>query len=53
MDIGQGVRDKDRRKRKRGREREDGHLSWEDRGLPLDREETDTAHRQMAVYKGK
>ena len=24
-----------------------------DKGLPLDREETDVAHRQMAVYKGK
>ena len=22
-------------------------------GLPLDREETDVAHRKMAVYKGK
>ena len=26
-------------------------LEW-DKGLPLDREETDVAHRQMAVYKG-
>jgi hypothetical protein len=26
-------------------------LDW-DTGLPLDREETDVAHRQMAVYKG-
>lgn len=25
----------------------------EDKGLPLDREETDMAHKQMAVYKGK
>ena len=25
----------------------------DDKGLPLDREETDIAHRQMAVYKGK
>ena len=24
----------------------------EDKGLPLDREETDVAHRQLAVYKG-
>ena len=23
-----------------------------DKGLPLDREETDVAHRKMAVYKG-
>ena len=28
-------------------------MSPEDKGLPLDREETDVAHRQMAVYKGK
>jgi hypothetical protein len=29
-------------------------LGWEvdDKGLPLDREETDIYHRQMAVYKG-
>ena len=25
----------------------------EGEGLPLDREETDVAHRQMVVYKGK
>ena len=28
-------------------------MPWRDKGLPLDREETDVAHRQMAVYKGK
>lgn len=33
--------------------REQGYLPWRDKGLPLDREETDVAHRQMAVYKGK
>lgn len=36
---------------KRGKEcRPRGEL---DIGLPLDREETDMAHRQMSVYKGK
>lgn len=25
----------------------------QDKGLPLDREKTDMAHRQMAIYKGK
>ena len=29
------------------------YLSQWDKGLSLDREETDVAHRQMAVYKGK
>ena len=29
------------------------YLSWRDKGLPLDREETDVAHSKMAVYKGK
>lgn len=40
----------------RRREQREGEgifvLVW-DKGLPLDREETDVAHRQMAVYKGK
>ena len=35
--------------RKRGRE----YLSQRDKGLPLDREETDVVHRKMAVYKSK
>lgn len=35
------------------REREEGYLSQRDKGLPLNREEIDTAHRQMIVYKGK
>ena len=28
-------------------------MSQKDKGLPLDREETDVAHRQMVVYKVK
>jgi hypothetical protein len=28
-------------------------LSQDDKGLLLDREKTDMAHRQMVVYKGK
>ena len=27
--------------------------NMEDKGLSLDRQETDVAHRKMAVYKGK
>ena len=34
-------------------ERRKGYLSWRDRGLSLDREETGMALRQMATYKGK
>ena len=33
--------------------RERDNLSQRDKGLPLDREETDMACRQMAIYKGK
>jgi hypothetical protein len=40
-------------KEKGTRERGKGYLSWRDKGLPLDREETDTAHRKMAVYRGE
>ena len=29
------------------------YLPQRDKGLSLDREETDVAHRQMTVYKGK
>ena len=29
-----------------------GYLSQRDKGLPLDREETHIAHRQMSVCKG-
>ena len=29
-----------------------GPSGEQDKGLPLDREETDVAHRKMAVYKG-
>jgi hypothetical protein len=28
-------------------------VSQRDKGLPLDREETDVAHRKMATYKGE
>ena len=31
----------------------EGKLVLEDKGLLLDREETDRAHRKMAIYKGK
>ena len=40
-------------KGKETREREEGYMSPEDKGLPLDREETDVAHRKMVVYKSK
>lgn len=30
-----------------------GYLLWRDKGLLLEREETDIAHGQTAVYKGK
>jgi hypothetical protein len=31
--------------------REEGYLSQRDKGLHLHREETDMAHRKMAIYK--
>lgn len=36
-------------------ERRNGYLfgGGDDKGLPLDRGETDLTHRQMAIYKGK
>ena len=40
-----------REKEKGTRERRQGYLSQRDKGLPLDREETDMPHRKMAVYK--
>ena len=43
-----GDRGNGRRGREQGRD-----LHQRDKGLPLDREETDMAHRQMVVYKGK
>ena len=53
---GQRIRDEDRRlmreERKGTRERGKGCLSGRDKGLPLDREETDMACGQMTVYKG-
>ena len=30
-----------------------GYLSQRNKGLPLEKGETDVAHRQLAVYKGK
>jgi hypothetical protein len=39
-----------REKGKGTRESGKGHLSWRYKGLPLDREETDVAHRKMEVY---
>lgn len=32
---------------------EEGYLSLGDKGLPVDREETDMAQRKMEVYKGE
>lgn len=51
---GQGIRDKGRRqrkweKRKRIREKRMSICPGEKTGLPLDRGETDVAHRKMAV----
>ena len=44
--------------RRRGRREEQGrggraHLSQEDKGLPLDKVESDVVYRKMAVYKDK
>lgn len=56
-DIRKEMRDKDRRRRTR--EKGQGYLSWMGslrrvgKRLPEDREETDTAHRKIEVYKGK
>ena len=43
MDEGEGEGNKGERK---------DVFVQEDKGLPLDNEETDVAHRQMEVYKG-
>jgi hypothetical protein len=43
------MREKGKGTRERGKE----YLSQKDKGLPLSREDTDMAHRQMAVYKIK
>ena len=45
-DEGEGERNK-------GEGGGDGYLSWREKGLFLYREETDIAHRKMAVYKSK
>lgn len=42
-----------KQKQKETRKREGGHLSQEDKELPLGREDIGAAHSQMAVYKGK
>lgn len=55
---GQGIKDTDRAKRVREkgkgtRKRGQGYLSQSgDKGLPLDRAQTDKAYRKMAMYKG-
>lgn len=36
-----------------GQGEREGYLARRDKRLPLDRGETDVAHRQMVVYKGK
>ena len=40
-------------RKKEGRGDGERYLSQKDKGLSLDREETDEAYRKMAVYKGK
>lgn len=48
-DKEQGIRGKgDRRHMRKGQ----GYLPQRDKGLPLDREETDLAYRRTAVCKG-
>ena len=46
------MEDKEERKKELGRSERAIYPRGE-KGLLLDREETDVAHRQMAVYKGK
>lgn len=41
------------REKGEGQRKETGKSVLEDKGLPLGREETDVAHWQMVVYKGK
>ena len=52
-----GKRDKDGRQRTGSQGREQRRGGWisvlRDRGLPLDREETDVAHRTYQFIKGK
>jgi hypothetical protein len=45
--------DKGEGKGTRGKGKEKRYWFPRDKGLPLDREETDMICRQMAVYKGK
>lgn len=51
-DRDKGQRQGKRKKEKGARERGQKYLSQKDKGLSLDKEETDMAHRKMAVYKG-
>lgn len=47
--------ERDKRKEIRGQEKwegKKGYLFWNDKGLPLDREETYMAHGKIAIYKG-
>lgn len=56
-DREQGIRDERQERENEEEERYKGKgrgvcaLEW-DKGLPLAREKTDVAHKQMAVYKG-
>ena len=56
-DRGQEIRDKERRWRKREKSERNkgrrGYLCQGHKGLSLDREKTDKAHRQMALDNGK
>ena len=56
-DRGQRTREKGKKTREKGEMGEGtdgkGSLFWRDKGLPLDREEMDKAHAQVAVYEGK
>ena len=50
---GEGKMEKEKEERRREKGKGQGYLSQRDKGLPLDRKETDMAHRKMAVYKSK
>ena len=42
-----------RQQNRKGTREKDFVFVQDDKGLPLDREETDPAHRLMAIYKDK
>ena len=46
------MRQRIKKKGKGTGERGQGYVSQRDKALPLDREEANVKHRQMAVYKG-